>query len=340
MGITIKQIAKKSGFGVGTVSRALSDDDVSVKAETRQKILAIAQKYGYVKNASAQALASKKSRDIGLVIPAYFKSPFYSDFYIKTIAGGIEQLSGFEKVKGYKLRILFLRDKNSFSELLQESQALKLGGLILTPYCRDFFIQESDIKKLEIPVVVLSQEIDGPNIRSVVLDDFKGGYDGTKFLIALGHRRIGVIRGFYEDIEERFGGYKQALNDYGISLREEYIMKGNALQDSGYDRTIKLLRLKDKPTAIFALDDEMAYGALEAIRTLGLRCPDDISVMGFDGIEISRFTTPALTTVVRPVEKMGKVAVRLLVDSDMWKKEKVIKVEGEVVARKSCMAIG
>ncbi len=335
MGITIKEIAEKSGFGVGTVSRALREDPFLVKEETRKKILAVAKKYGYAKDVGAQALVTGKSTDIGLMIPAMFGSYFYNDFYIKIISGIMDALSESE----YKLRVLFLREKSKFRDVMRESRSLKLGGLILSPYCQDFFIEEKDIKKLDVPVVVLGKEVVGKNIRSVVLDDFKGGYDGTSFLIDLGHENIAVIRGFREDIEKRYKGYRKAMKDNGLKLNEDLILKGDALEGSGFERTRELIKKKKKPTAVFCLDDEMAYGALRAMREGGLECPRDMSVMGFDGMDIDNFTFPHLTTMARPVSYMAETAVRFLLDRDMWKRSSCIKVEAKVEERDSCRKI-
>ncbi|MFH1878327.1 MAG: LacI family DNA-binding transcriptional regulator [Candidatus Omnitrophota bacterium] len=332
MGITIKEIARKSGYGVGTVSRALNSSPYLIKDETRKKIIKIAKKYGYIKDVSAQALVTGKSTDIGLVIPAKFKSPYYSDFYMKVISGSIDALSEY----GYKLRVLFLRGKTGLHEIMQESKALKIGGLILSPYCRDYFIEAGDIKKLNMPVVLLGKDIRGENIRSIVLDDFKGGYDGTEYLIRLGHRRIGIIRGQLDDIETRFSGCVQAMKDNGIKTEDGFFLVGDGKKESGYKLAFDLMEKKNRPTAIFALDDEMAYGAVTAIKEKKLKCPEDVSVLGFDGIDSMMFMDPRLTTIVRPVSYMGEQAVKLLIDGYLWKKRTCIKVQGEIEERESC----
>lgn len=330
MGITLKDIAKKSGFGYGTVARALSDNPSLVKEETRQRIVSVAEKMGYVKNFSAQALVSGKTGDIGLVIPAVFGSIFYNDFYIKIIAGIMEEFVD----KPYQLRVMFLKTEEDLPKLFQDVRSFRLHGLILTPYIQDFVIPEETIKQIKIPTVVLTWEIKGPNVSSVILDDRRGGYEGAEYLIKLGHRRIAVIRGFMKDIEERYAGWREAMKKYGVAIREEYIKKGDALAGSGREITKHLLGLKNPPTAIFALDDEMAFGALAAAAEKKVDCPRDISILGFDGIPAGEYTRPPLTTMARPVDEMGKRAVRMIMEGRSGVCE---KIRARIHERGSCL---
>ena len=332
MKVTLKDIAKKSGYGYGTVARALSADPALVKDETREKILAVAKKCGYAKDLTAQALVSGKTQDIGLVVPAMFDSPYYVDFYMKTIAGIMNGLAS----KEFRLRVLFLREKGGFQTIAQEAKSLKLGGLIMAPYIREYFIEDKDIRKLQMPVVTLGRHVKGQNVRSIMLDDLKGGYDGAKYLVGLGHRKIGIIRGVFEDIEARYHGYRKALKDSKVKIDDDFIIRGDAKEKTGFSCTLELLKKKKRPTAIFALDDEMAIGAIKAVKEMGLKCPEDVSVMGYDGIEISAYTDPALTTVARPVVLMGESAVEMLLNKKKWREKKVLKVRANIMERSSC----
>lgn len=333
--ITIKEIAKKSGYGIGTVSRALSDNPSLVKNETRLKILKIAQEYGYVKNSNAQALVSGKTTDIGFVIPAVFGSPFYNDFSIKLISSILNAVS----IYGYKLRVLFLKEKAGFNEIMKEVRSLNLKGLIICPYSQTFYIDEADIKKMGIPIVVLSKRVKGDNISSVILDDYRGGYDGTNFLLGLGHKKIAIIRGFRNDIEERYKGYLAAHKDAGIAVNKDLVLQGTGMELSGYEKTLELLNKGITPSAIFCLDDEMAIGAMRAIKEKKLKCPNDISILGFDGMEICNFTDPPLSTVNRPAVLMGQKAVDILLGSSPPKSSLCVKVKAQIVPRASCMAV-
>lgn len=334
MGITIKEIAKLSGFGYGTVVRALSEEPYLVKKETREKILAVAEEHGYIKDIYAQALVSGKTKDIGLLIPAIFVSPFYRDYYMKVISGIMEALDG----TGFKLRVMFISSKEEARDIYKETKYLKLRGLIMSPYCQDFIIPEKDIQAMEVPVVVLGRKVKGEKIWSIILDDLRGGYDGTKYLIDKGHTKIGVIRGFRKDIEKRYKGYLKALSEAEIKPIESFILKGDQLEGTGYSLTMELLQKRNRPTALFCLDDEMAYGALRAMQELEMKCPKEMSVLGFDNIEISAYTAPPLTTMNRPVALMGKRATEIILHPEKYKGKHTLKVWPDIMVRKTVAA--
>ena len=221
---------------------------------------------------------------------------------------------------------------------MQDTKSLNLKGLILTSICYgNFEIAKKDIINLNIPVVVLNEEVKAKNIFSIILDDFKGGYDGAKYLMDMGHKKIAIVRGIFKDIEDRFKGCKQAMKDNSISLDENYILQAEAATEpAAYNEIIKLIEKGNIPTAIFALDDEMAIGAIRALKEKGIRCPEDVSVLGYDGMEISNFAVPRLTTMVRPVFEMGKKAVEILLGDETRRKVQCIKMEAKLIERESC----
>ena len=358
MTITLKEISQLSGYGYGTVARALSSHPYSIKKETLERIQKIAKQYGYKKNLAAQALVSGQTNDIGLVIPAMFASPYYRDFYMKVISGIMDVLEDVDS----SLRIVFLKHQSSSEKIIEEIIGLRLQGVILSPYCRDFILTEEEIKKMDMPVVVLGKAISGNKITSIILDDFQGGYDGTKYLIDLGHRDIAIIRGFRDDIEKRYDGYLSAMSANGFTVPERFIMQGDAMSESAYKLVMELLhRPEDRPTAIFALDDEMAYGALKAAKDSGVSVPGELSILGFDGIEVGEFVIPPISTMKRPVIEMAKTAVkRIQCYSEMLREEKrnkgknmieenpekygrlkdsTIVVKAAIVERESCVRI-
>lgn len=333
MGITIREIAKKSGFSRGTVSRALADPPVLVKEETREKILEVARKYGYVKNINAQALGEGRSRDVGLIVPAMFVSPFYRDFYSKLV----ESVLFAANKRGYGIRLILVSNSNKFLDIMNKINSYRLSGLIMAPdWWGEFYKNRDQVKKLNMPVVLLNKPIKAKNISSVVLDDLHGGYEGTKYLIKLGHKKIAIYRGHPEDMELRYEGYKKAMKEHGLKIRKEFVLKGDPDEKvSGHINTEKVLGCKVKPTAIFCLGDEMAFEAIRTAENMGFKCPADISILGYDGLEIGQFTSPGLTTMRRPVEEMGRRAVKLL----LGKKKKMIKhqmVRPQLVKRGSC----
>lgn len=335
MNITMKQIADKTGYGIGTVSRALNDVP-GVKPSTKQEILDIAKDLGYIIDANAQALGKRKTKDIGLVLSAVFASPFYNDFYIKVISGIIERTNHY----GYKVRLFWLDPKTGIPGIIADSKSFKLAGIIFTEMCfQVFHVAASEIRKLKIPTVVLTEKIEGDNLWSVILDDHKGGYDGAKYLIESGHRNIGVIRGVNEDIEKRYEGVLEAAKESGVKIRKSFIARGDGGEPSGYKAMKKILKNKDLPSAVFCLGDELAYGAVRAMHEKKLRCPDDVSIMGYDNMLVSSLFVPRITTMSRPVERMGSIAVDMLLDKEKHKDKRCVEVSAELVERDSCRKV-
>jgi len=334
MSITIREIAKISGFSRGTVSRALANPPLLIKEETRNKILAVARKKGYVKDINAQALGEGKSRDVGLIVPAMFISSFYRDFYSKLISSILYSSDKF----GCGLRLILVNNSDNFLEVMSRIRSYKLRGLIMIPdWWEEFYKKRGSLKKLDIPLILLNNPIKGNNIMSVVLDDFQGGYDGTEYLIKLGHKKIAIFRGYPKDMEERFEGYKKAMNNYGLKINDKFLIRGVPDEKiAGYKNTKKVLGRKIKPTAIFCLGDDMAFSAMKAVKDMGLNCPKDVSILGYDGMEIGEYTSPRLTTMSRPVGEMGEKAVQLLLNNKNEKLATNQQVLAKIAERDSC----
>lgn len=335
--ITIKEIAKKSGFSKSTVARALTEPAEFVNPDTKAKIRKIARSKGYFKNTNAVALGAGTSNDIGLLLPAMFVSTFYRDFYQKLTESILDEANKLN----LGMRMILVRDSNRFKDIIGRIESYRLKGLILAPdWWNDFYQHRNVLCDLNLPVVVLNDSIKGKNMYSVILDDFKGGYTGTKYLIKLGHKKIAIYRGFPKDMEDRYNGYIKAMKEAKLEINANYIIRGNPDESiAGYENTEKLFKLKEKPTAIFCLGDDMAIRTIKAIKEFGYRCPDDYSVLGYDGIDMGSFVEPALTTMSRPVKKMGRKAVRLVIDHGKNSDAKHQTVQADIVIRSSCKEI-
>jgi DNA-binding LacI/PurR family transcriptional regulator len=166
----------------------------------------------------------------------------------------------------------------------------------------------------ELPVICLDRCPDGWKGDSITVDNSEGAYQATRYLLELGHRRIAAITGqlHLTSAVERLQGFKRALREAGISIAPEYIQEGRFDRLSGYEKGLMMLQFSPRPTAIFAANDLVALGVLAALRELGLRCPEDVSLVGFDDLELASFTNPALTTVAQPAYQMGARAAALL----------------------------
>jgi LacI family transcriptional regulator len=332
MKTTIKDISAKTGFGVGTISRALNSCPYSVKEETRKEILRVAKKYNYIKDITAQVLVTGKSFDIGLMIPAVFDSVFYNDFFIKLIA----TLTSCSAQKGYSVRPIIMKKGMELNQFITEARSLKLCGIIISSYCGNYFIDERAIKTFDSPVVILNAYMRDKNIYTINLDNFKGGHDGTSFLISKGYKNICVITAEKNDFCQRLKGYKKAMAGNGLKIKEEFILHGDGSELSGYTVSMKVLNKTRRPDAIFALNDQMAIGAIRAIKESGLKCPSDVSVMGFDGLDIGGYIDPGLTTMLCPVDTIGREAVNILLDSSARTTVRHCKIKATILERQSC----
>lgn len=217
----------------------------------------------------------------------------------------------------------------------------RAGGLVLT----SSRLEESDIERIRksgVPFVMVGRNMEEVDANMVFTDYQMGGYQITQHLIEIGHRRIAHITGnphHRESLEKRLG-YEKALREAGIPILDHYLVEGNNEMESGYLGAKKLLKMEERPHAIFAGNDLMAIGAMEAIKDSGLSIPEDIGVVGFDDINIATLIQPRLTTISQPVYKMGLIAARLLFENIENKEEndfcQKIFIQPKLMVRKSC----
>ena len=304
--VTIFDIAQASGVSYSTVSRVLNGYEF-VKASTRHRVLATAEALGYVPNVQARSLAGGKSRVIGLLVPRL------DNGYINEICWGIDKALA---KAGYDLMLYTThhhRDKES-KYVKAISNGLTDGLLLLIPLLPASYL--ATLRERQFPYVLIDQS-DASGQSSVVdATNRQGAYDATAYLLALGHRRIGFISGIPEirSAQDRLAGYKAALLEHSVVVDESLIVEGQFDAASGRRATHTLLGLESRPTAIFASNDLTAFGVMEAVREAGLSLPEDISVIGFDDVSQASITYPKLTTVRQPLEQLGRLAVKRLLE--------------------------
>ncbi|MFQ3648095.1 MAG: LacI family DNA-binding transcriptional regulator [Anaerolineae bacterium] len=304
--ITIHDIARESGVSYSTVSRVLNGFEF-VKEETRVKVLATADKLGYVANLQAKSLAGGRTRIIGLLVPGL------DNGYIGEIVRGID-----EEIAKLNYDLMLYTTRRRIGSEAQYVRAISNGltdGLILiVPMLEKEYIDT--LQEHNFPYVVVDQM--SPQVHSSVVDstNWQGAYDATRYLIELGHQRIGFIKGLapLQSAAERLQGYRAALVDHGIPYDESIVVQGDFFTPSGYTAGLTLLQRHPRPTAIFASNDLMAFGVMQAAREYGLRIPEDLSLVGFDDIPQAALVHPQLTTVRQPLEQMGRIAVNLLIE--------------------------
>lgn len=304
--VTIVDVAREAGVSYATVSRVVNNKSF-VKTETRAKVLQAMTRMGYQANLHARSLAGGRSNVIGLLVVDLATQ------YMGEIMFGIDDVLA---ARQYELMLYTThRRKTKESAYVQMmARGLADGLLILLP--RDPGAYLESLRNRDFPYVLIDHHSIDPADLSVVAANKQGSYDATKHLIGLGHRRIGMITGWMDmtSAQDRLEGFKAALSDYGLPLAPELVFEGDFAQASGFQGGAHLLDLPDRPTAIFASNDASAAGVLDAARIRGLSIPDELSVMGFDDIPLAISLNPPLTTVRQPLQEMGRIATRMLLD--------------------------
>lgn len=308
----IREVARLAEVSVATVSRTLQQPDL-VSLKTRNKVLAAVKAAGYKPNLMAVRFRSGKTHNLVVLVPTVANV-----FFARVISG--MQEAAHEKQYALLLGNTLGDDEMeaAYAKMVQTSQA---DGLIQlrahnpfpeTETSADDGIQDTGL----LPMVNACEVLDKAPCPTVVLDNRAAACAMTEHLLALGHRRIAMIKGPARSplTRDRVAGYRDALQAAGVPFAEELLSPGNFSLQSGHSAAADLLARPNPPTAIFCENDEMAIGAIQRIKQQGLRVPEDISVAGFDDISFAAFADPPLTTIAQPAEEFGRTAVRLLID--------------------------
>lgn len=303
---TIVDVAAEAGVSFGTVSRVINSD-VHVRPETRKRVLEAMERLGFVANRQARSLAGGKTGAIGLLVPDLGTG------YIGEIIRGIDAELTLQELD----LILYTTHRTASKEANYVANLAKgmVDGLLLV-LPRNPADYVGTLTQRNFPFVLIDHQGTGKECPAVGATNWQGAFDATEHLIKLGHQRIGFITGSMDlgCAQDRLAGYRAALRTHHIPFNDELIYEGTFFQPDGFTGALVLLDLPRPPTAIFASNDVMAMGAMDAIRERGLRVPDDVAVLGFDDIPQASLVRPALTTIQQPLEKMGRVATQMLLD--------------------------
>jgi DNA-binding LacI/PurR family transcriptional regulator len=304
----MKDIARIAGVSLGTVSHVLNDT-AGVREPVRRRVLEVVRSIGYQPSQLARGLRRVQTNVIGMIIPD-ITNPFFP-----AVVRGAEDLAF---SNGYRL-ILCNTDNDHSKELahLNELRTFLPAGLIVIPSnFSDLTAQAQSYRAAGAGVVCIDRLPKGWDGDSVTANNQSGAYRATQHLIKMGHKRLAVITGplHLTNAEERLNGFKQAVEEAGLELPPEYVQETTFDKQGGASKTKLLLRLIPPPTAISAGNDMIALGVLTAIREAGLRCPDEVSVMGFDDLDIAEITNPALSSVSQSGYQLGMTAARILLE--------------------------
>lgn len=301
---TIRDVARLAGVGVGTVSRVLNNHP-SVREETRRRVLAAIEALNYRPNQSARRLSLRRTLTIGVIVP-FITNPSVVE-RLRGITVGLEETE-------YDLVIYNVETPEGRERYFREMPfSEKVDGLIII----SLMPTDDDVQRFRragIPVVLV--DAIHPDLPYVAVNDVEGGYLATNHLVELGHRRIAFLGDTYPNpfgftaSYHRYLGYAQALAQAGLPLREEYVVTGEHSRRTAHFLAASLLERKPPPTAVFAASDTQALGVLAAAKEHGLRVPEDISVVGYDDLEIATYLD--LTTVHQPLFESGETAAQIL----------------------------
>ncbi|HYG56936.1 MAG TPA: LacI family DNA-binding transcriptional regulator [Symbiobacteriaceae bacterium] len=306
MSSTIRDVAKAAGVGVGTVSRVLNKSGY-VKPETRERVLGAAAELGFVPSQPARSLVRKSTATVGLIIPD-ITNPFFP-----AVTRGVEDAAS---EAGYTV-FLCNTDNDPAMEALDVHKLRErwVDGII--------FVGTSDRRELVaglqaqgIPVVVTDRQVDDLDVDSVVVDNVQSARAAVRYLIDLGHTRIAHAAGHRRTRTglDRYNGYRLALEEAGLPYDESLVVWGEFTLDSGCHAGQVLFGRAPRPTAIFAGNDLMAMGVMRAADEAGLSVPEDLSLVGFDDIQMAGLLRPGLTTVHQPAYDMGRLAMSMLLE--------------------------
>lgn len=330
--ITIRDVAAAAGVSHQTVSRVINDRP-DVAKETRQRVWQVIEKLGYQPSAIARSLVSQRSYTLGLI------TADFTDYFFTQVIVGAE-------IEARKHDYFFMLcsternpdDEPEYLRLLTERQ---VDGIL---FARPSTEQDShhivSLLRQGVPLVTTVYQVPGEKLTVVDVDNVDGGLQATQCLIAGGHRRVGMIGGppGWKSVKDRTQGYRLALEQADLGLDESLIEHGDWSYESGYGAMQRLLETGSHFSALFAHNDRMAIGAIRALQEAGHMIPDDVAIVGYDDIPVAAYCHPPLTTIRQPMQQVGKVATRILIDlidHPDAEREKVL-LKTELVRRGSC----
>ena len=305
--MTIKDIARISGCSVSTISRVINDRP-DVRPETKERVLQVMREAGFVPNTNARQLKIQQSRSLVFVVKGT-RNIFFSDFLV--------QLQRAATLYGYNGIVSYLDENaneiDAAEKILREIKPkgmIFLGGSV-TNFQKGF----ADISVPSVLATIVSDELEFSNLSMVGVDDRAAAHTAVSYLIAQGHRKIAVLGGPTISYPSRMRllGAQDAMEEAGLHFNKNLFSLSNYDFESAYHAMNSLLARRAEFTALFAMSDVIAFGAIRALVSAGFRVPEDVSVIGFDGIPMSRYCVPVMTTIVQPSEQIALQSIELLV---------------------------
>lgn len=303
---TIRDVARKAGVSVATVSRVMNGSG-PVSAAAARRIHEAATSLRYVPHIGARSLITAKTHTLGVLLP-----DLYGEFFSELIRG-IQQ-----GAQGHGYNLLFASAHGGKPEIRSAIRAMRGrvdGLIIMSPHVDAETLVENF--PTSVPIALLSCALRGTKHPMIDIDNARGAREVVRYLVGTGHRRIAHITGASGNVDavERLKGFRAAMKAAGLTRADGPEIEGDFTEAAGYLAGDQLLRLTPRPTAVFAANDAMALGVMGALRERRMRVPEDVSVVGFDDIPVARYVHPTLTSVHVPIADMGERAAVLLIDA-------------------------
>ncbi len=305
--VLLKDIAEACQVSVATVSKALNDHS-DIGQETKDRISRVAKEMGYYPNAAAQALKTNKTKNIGVLFVDEARSGLTHDYFSHIL----DSVKRTIEAKGYDLSFINSHPENGMT-FLEHARYRGYDGIVIA--CINFDSPEViELINSDIPTVTIDYIFNGHT--AIASNNEKGMHDLLDYIFEKGHRKVAYIHGAASGTTNtRLAAFHRMAAKYGITIPDEYLKEVAYRNVKGcMEATLELLELDDPPTCIIFPDDYAGLGGINAIREKGLRIPDDVSVAGYDGIEVMRFLTPFLTTVQQDTVRMGQLAAEHLIE--------------------------
>jgi LacI family transcriptional regulator len=316
----MRQIAERADVSIGTVSHVINDT-AKVREKLRQRVMDAIQSLGYQPSQLARGLRRNQTNIVVMIMPD-ITNPFFP-----AVVRGVEDVA-----YKHSLRLVLCNtdnDPGKETSYLNELRSYRPAGWLVIPAAdSEMTAQLRSTAASGTPVVCIDRQPPGWKGDVVLVANEDGSHNATQHLLRMGHRQLAVITGplHLTNAVDRLKGFKRALAEAKVPIEPEYIQEAQFNRQSGYQAATRLLRMLPRPTAIFACNDLMAMGVLLAARELGLHCPEDVSIVGFDDLDFAEFTAPALTSVHQPGYQLGTTAARLLLDRIEGSKEPAQKI--------------
>lgn len=302
----IKDVANLAGVSISTVSKYFNNPS-GLSESYRERVEQAVKELNFVPNAMARGLRTKRTNTIALIVPD-ITNTFYTHVYDQVRSAALEQ--------GFMTQLYTVEENfNILSELLSQFSPAKVDGIIMCFLDEDEIIAQLNELQCNIPITLFSWDIHS-QLNSVVLNLHSAIYKATSYLIEHGHTKIAYVNGTMHSriSEEKLSGYVKAMEDHNLPLPDDYIYSGSYLFRTGYQGAKQFMMLPDPPTGIVCANDILAIGCCKYLRTHNCKIPQDISIIGMDGVQLSRIYDPSITTMASPIEEMCKEAVDILIN--------------------------